>query len=399
MKRAMLVVAAVAWVACGRSGSDVTRTGGHSAGGTFVIGGGDGGVPAGGGGVIWGGGGDGRGGATGGIGGRGGSTSTGGASGDCRPVPPCPSGWYQYSDSMCWLADTGLKCSASGDGLCYPVCKTDSDCTDPRFPTCGTIWVFNGSDAGQSKYVCQPKSSLPLCAPLPGGGGTGGGGAGGGKGGAGGWGGGMGASSGEFATGGRSGGAGGNGGRRGGSGGSGGSGGYFGGGGNPSGGSVGSGGSGTGGVTIVIDAGGRDGDQPGIDGPANACSAAIPITKCSAHFEHNTAVEGRANLWSGYSRSARLESGRETVYLFDPRAGGCVATARLTNLTVDLDLFLLSGCDPVGANLAASSTPLDLQTEERVTWTLESGAVYYLVVDGYDRAEGSYTLDVTCQCK
>jgi hypothetical protein len=87
------------------------------------------------------------------------------------------------------------------------------------------------------------------------------------------------------------------------------------------------------------------------------------------------------------------------VYAFTWDAADCQVRATLSNLTMDLDLFLLSACDPVAANLGASSTPLDLQTVEALTWTNVANQTYYVVVDGYTGAQGSYTLDVACTCK
>jgi hypothetical protein len=74
----------------------------------------------------------------------------------CRPAPPCPSGWnYVYNDSACTWGGTVSICTPRGDGLCYQECKADSDCTNPIFPTCGSIELANGSDyPGSRKGVC-----------------------------------------------------------------------------------------------------------------------------------------------------------------------------------------------------------------------------------------------------
>ena len=72
--------------------------------------------------------------------------------------------------------------------------------------------------------------------------------------------------------------------------------------------------------------------------------------------------------------------------------------ATLKNLTTDLDLLLLTnGCDP-SRNRVASSTPIDLQIVETISWKNEPGRTDYVVVDGYSGAEGSYTLEVDCVC-
>jgi hypothetical protein len=71
------------------------------------------------------------------------------------------------------------------------------------------------------------------------------------------------------------------------------------------------------------------------------------------------------------------------------------ASVKLVNITEDLDLLLLSSCNPM-TNTIVSSTPIDLQTDEAISFNTEIGKSYYVVVDGYDGAEGSYTLQIDC---
>ncbi len=132
------------------------------------------------------------------------------------------------------------------------------------------------------------------------------------------------------------------------------------------------------------------------DGAASRCPDALPLL-CGDRLDHSTLVQGRANVWTGYGRSARAESGRETLYALKTSAA-CQVVARLKNLTVDLDLFLLTGCGP-WSNTQASSTPLDLQTIETVSFATEAGQPYFVVVDGYAGAAGAYSLEVDCTCK
>ncbi|WP_437535130.1 hypothetical protein WME79_12850 [Sorangium sp. So ce726] len=139
------------------------------------------------------------------------------------------------------------------------------------------------------------------------------------------------------------------------------------------------------------------GGAGGTDSGADPCGVALPIA-CGDRLNHSTTSQGRANEWSGYDRTARAESGRETVYAFSSTAE-CTVTANLENLATDLDLLLLSACDPIRSNEMASSTPLDLQTVETVSWTSAPGQTFYVVVDGYAGAEGSYTLSVDCTCQ
>ncbi|WP_437899482.1 hypothetical protein [Sorangium sp. So ce124] len=135
----------------------------------------------------------------------------------------------------------------------------------------------------------------------------------------------------------------------------------------------------------------------GGDGAADPCGGALPIT-CGDRLNHSTTSQGRANVWTGYGRTARAESGRETVYAFSSTTE-CMVIAKLENLATDLDLLLLSACDPIRSNEMASSTPQDLQTVETVSWTSAPGQTSYLVVDGYAGAEGSYTISIDCTCR
>ncbi len=132
------------------------------------------------------------------------------------------------------------------------------------------------------------------------------------------------------------------------------------------------------------------------DAPASSCPGALPL-RCGDRLDHDTTVQGRPDDWRGYACSARLESGRETVYDFRPD-GACQVSVRLTHLTTDIDLFLLDACDPF-ASLACSSTPLDIQTLETVAFPALAARDYVLAVDGYAGAEGPYTIEADCLCK
>jgi hypothetical protein len=130
-------------------------------------------------------------------------------------------------------------------------------------------------------------------------------------------------------------------------------------------------------------------------GVASSCENPLPL-QCGDRLNHSTLVQGRPNVWVGYDVSQRWESGPETIYAFQTPAT-CQVVARLKNLTVDLDLFLMTSCDPKSAT-ECSSTPLDLQTIETVGFTSQPGRPYFVAVDGYNGAAGSYTLEVDCTC-
>jgi len=87
----------------------------------------------------------------------------------CRPAPPCPTGWFQYSDSACSppALGSGPGCSSNGDGLCYKTCNSDDDCRGVGFSTCGSLTFYQGTDEGRQRPACiapPPSSAPPLCA-------------------------------------------------------------------------------------------------------------------------------------------------------------------------------------------------------------------------------------------
>jgi hypothetical protein len=81
------------------------------------------------------------------------------------------------------------------------------------------------------------------------------------------------------------------------------------------------------------------------------------------------------------------ESGPEVVYMLQIPFDGTSMSATLSDMTADLDIFLLSDCNE-DACLHAEDFLLEY-------WFMEAGT-YYLVVDGYDGAVSDYTLTITC---
>ena len=90
--------------------------------------------------------------------------------------------------------------------------------------------------------------------------------------------------------------------------------------------------------------------------------------------------------------------------------GECAVIVTLTDLSTDLDLFLLSpsgaascstyvaGTGRPGDAEECSTTPIDIQQRERVTFDAAAGQAYVVVVDSYDEADGTYTIAVDCTC-
>jgi len=148
------------------------------------------------------------------------------------------------------------------------------------------------------------------------------------------------------------------------------------------GGTTGTGGA-TGGAT-----GANAGTTSSLDaGVGNSCENPLPL-KCGDRLNHSTLVQGRDNVWNDYGCSQRWMSGPEAIYVIQPPAG-CQVTMRLENLAADLDLFLLTSCSFESCTQAAATT---------INFTPQASPPYFVAVDGYNGAAGSYTLQVDCTC-
>ncbi len=135
-----------------------------------------------------------------------------------------------------------------------------------------------------------------------------------------------------------------------------------------------------------------DGDTDGDEEPT-ICSE-TPALHCGDRLT-GTTVYG-TDEWRGYACTARLESGKEAIYSIRT-AETCQVDLRLTDLDTDLDLMLLDGCDAFDSQYC-SSTPLDIQTVEEISFSSQPDKEYFVVVDGYNGSEGSYGLEVDCNC-
>jgi hypothetical protein len=107
---------------------------------------------------------------------------------------------------------------------------------------------------------------------------------------------------------------------------------------------------------------------------------------------------GSTNAISDYGCTAGDEqmTGPEYTYRFVAAANG-FATATLSGLTDDLDLFVLrsaGGCDPA---LCEGQSRAGGSTDEAVTFATTAGSEYLVVVDGYAGAVSSYTVALSCE--
>jgi len=130
-------------------------------------------------------------------------------------------------------------------------------------------------------------------------------------------------------------------------------------------------------------------DQPAAS--SGTCAAPLPII-CGQQVAGETT--GKANNINSYSCSPWNESGPEEIYAFTLAAGHTYSvTAQLLGFSADLDIFLLGtgGCD-AGQCLDANSYG---DTSASATGIVPG--TYYIAVDGYGGAAGSYTMRLTCE--
>lgn len=115
-----------------------------------------------------------------------------------------------------------------------------------------------------------------------------------------------------------------------------------------------------------------------------SCNNAIPLSNGIAYIGSNS---GGGNNVNNYNCSSWLETGPEKVHSFN-HIGGAITINFVQFGGADVDAFLLGSCSSTNCFLAVD---YGVATS---TSTLPLG-VYYIVVDGYQGAVGSYNLTVT----
>lgn len=115
---------------------------------------------------------------------------------------------------------------------------------------------------------------------------------------------------------------------------------------------------------------------------SGTCSSPIPLKSGVAY--NGTTVGGVSNFTT-YNCTSWNESGPEKVHRITTTTTGTI-TAALTNLTVDLDVFILNACSQNYCKAYGNTT---------ATYYNAPAGTYYIVADGYFGAKGTYTLKVT----
>lgn len=127
--------------------------------------------------------------------------------------------------------------------------------------------------------------------------------------------------------------------------------------------------------SVILDIG----TTPGLD-----CSAAIS-TSCGGSYRGDTT--GAPSNVTYYNCARWQESGPEEVYVLTTETTGDIIATLNDLSSVDLDVFILASCD--GMSCLAYG-------ENAAKYRNAPPGTYYIVVDGYKGASGSYTLSVRC---
>gem|GEM_PF-576382 len=116
---------------------------------------------------------------------------------------------------------------------------------------------------------------------------------------------------------------------------------------------------------------------------SSPCSNATTLS-CGASVSGNN-FSG-SNNFNAYGCTNWLESGKERIYRVVTTSSGNL-TATLSNLTADLDVFILNAC---GSNNCIAFG------DNTATAVNAPPGTYFIVIDGYLGASGSFSLNVTC---
>lgn len=121
---------------------------------------------------------------------------------------------------------------------------------------------------------------------------------------------------------------------------------------------------------------------------SGTCSSPYIIACNQNHLGSNI---GFTNNWSLYGNTVGWTGG-EVIYELSLSAGESRLVS-LSHLTADLDLLLATSCS---AYTVALSSTLEGLASETLNFSTNSGGTFYLIIDGWDGAQGSYELSVTC---
>jgi hypothetical protein len=123
------------------------------------------------------------------------------------------------------------------------------------------------------------------------------------------------------------------------------------------------------------------------------CEDAAEVECGDVIFDGNFASTGGMNHENDYCGfDSHVWTGREMVYEFVSNFTGEV-TITLTGLTADLDLFIIEDCDPT---YCVERSINENSNDETVTFYVNEGGHYFIVVDGYNFSESTFWLSIIC---
>lgn len=129
------------------------------------------------------------------------------------------------------------------------------------------------------------------------------------------------------------------------------------------------------------------GDNPPPDPPPDPsfdCASAVDLNTSGGSYSGTTV--GGSSAVAVYGCNNWNESGPEKVHKITTTTKGTI-TASLSNLSADLDVFILNACNPTSGCVAAA--------DSSASYANAPAGTYYIVVDGHNGASGSYQLTVT----
>ncbi|MFC2172441.1 hypothetical protein ACFLU6_07390 [Acidobacteriota bacterium] len=145
-----------------------------------------------------------------------------------------------------------------------------------------------------------------------------------------------------------------------------------------------------GGVPYYIIVDGYNGTQGDFSIEVECPIPCVVDGNVSCNISVNGDTTGNSSRFDAYSCMARDESGPDHIYQFTAEEDG-FHQIRLSNLNADLDLFVLSALDD-----CSGDTCITYGDTEAFIDVAVPGTTYYIVVDGYNGAQGTYTLEVDC---
>jgi|GEM_PF-2143047 len=128
--------------------------------------------------------------------------------------------------------------------------------------------------------------------------------------------------------------------------------------------------------------------------PVPHCQPDWPLT-CGDSDSWWNYGSGSTDLVDAYTCTEWDQSGPEYTYTFTSPIDGDVTIA-LADVSADLDLMVLTAGTEGECLPAACVAAGDEAGDDSVTFTAVAGTTYYIVVDGYNGNEGSYTITASC---